>query len=549
MSYFNKIFFSLILVYLCMAKGYAQVHTLEDTLSAISPEFYKALQAERSKRQKSDSLYLYKFNADKLHFAQSSITQLIADTTRQAAMLQLQYNNYKRHFKLPTTAFKTDAASFYTEGFITIGKAKIMGKFYFDKTWDDSLANNLGGTLQNGEPFTHFALKAGKYERQNINFEAGTSYPILKKLYFTSLLNYDYHWSTGSVDPRPDNKLFHLEYTPGLSYQSGHTVIGAAYSLGKKDGNYDIKYKNRMFSTSQLYPDRRLYLNNGYGYTAQYASAEAYSQSKDKIDSWGINLSTKLAGWHIKANYSNALAARENFTLTSQTSNIDNPIKKSIHSKYELVTQKLDALIYNDNIKRIHQLSFNGIINEGTGMLMSSPTGANYLFDEHNAILQYLLSFKKDNTIKTELGFNAGANHCIKKDFLASHFYENTTANVSLYAARYIHAANQQIKILITPGLILPFKNDLSVPPTQVNVFTQNIAYPEYDFRGSSFFTGRSGIVYYTPRLLRIAGSSFSLDLNYLQKVKNSDIDQALYQSATGNENQFSISIGFKIFL
>lgn len=534
---------------LCVAKSYAQVRTLEDTLSAISPEFYKALEAERSKRQKSDSLYLYSFNANKLHFTQSSIAQLIADTTRQAAMLQLQYGNYKRHIKLPTTAFKTDAISLYTEGFTTIGKAKIMGKFYFDKIWEDSLANNLGADLQNGEPFTHFALKAGKYERQNINFEAGISYPLFRKLFLTSLLDYDYHWSTGSVDPRPDNKLFHLEYSPGLSYQFRNTTIGVVYSLGKKDGAYDIKYKNRMFSTSQLYPDRRLYLNNGYGYTAQYSNAEAYSQSKDKIDSWGINLSTKLAGWHIKANYSNALFARENFNLTSQTSNIDNPIKKSVQSKYELVTQKLEGLIYNDNIRRNHQISFSGIINEGTGILMSSPTGANYLFDEHNASITYLLSLKTKNTIKTELGLNAGLNHFTKKDFLASHFYENTTADISLQATKYMHANNQLIKISASPGLILPFRNDLSVPSTQVNVFTQNIAYPEYDFRGSSFFNGKLGIVYYTPRLLRIAGSSLVLDLNYLQKITDSDINKEVYQPISGSKNQINISLGFQIFL
>ncbi|MGE9311957.1 DUF6850 family outer membrane beta-barrel protein [Niabella sp. CJ426] len=532
-----------------MAKSYAQVHTLEDTLSAISPEFYKALEAERNKRQKSDSLYLYSFNANKLHFTQSSIAQLIADTTRQAAMLQLKYSNYKRHFKLPVAAFKTDVASLYTEGFTTIGKAKIMGKFYFDKVWDDSLANNLGGDLQNGEPFTHFALKAGKYERQNINFEAGIGYFVFRKLYFTSLLNYDYHWSTGSVDPRPDNKLFHLEYTPGLSYQFMNTTIGAVYSLGKKNGTYDIKYKNRMFSTSQLYPERRLYLNNGYGYIAQYSNAEAYSQSKDKTDSWGVNLATKLAGWHIKANYSNALFARENFDLTSQTSNIDNPIKKIVHSKYEMVTQKLDALIYNDNIKRSHQVSFNGFINEGTGILMSSPTGANYLFDEHSAFLQYLLSLKRHNTIKTELGLNAGATHFTKKDFLASHFYENTTADISLQFAQYIHAKNQQIKISASPGISVPLENNLSVPLTQVNVFTRNIVYPEYDFGGSSFFNGKLSIVYYTPRLLRIAGSSLVLDLNYLQKITDSDINKEVYQGANGSKNQLQVSLGFQIFL
>lgn len=533
---------------LCTTLIRAQVPTLADTLSAISPDFYKQLLSERNKRQKSDSLYLYTYKSEQLAFMQSNLTQLIADTIRQAALLRLYYSTHRRDFRLPATAYKTQNAVLYTEGFTMIGKAKIMGKFYFDKIWEDSLANNLSGNLQNGTPFTYFATKAGKFERQNLNFEAGGTYPILKTLYFTSLLHYNYHWSTGSVDPRPDIRLFQIAYSPGLSWKRGNSVLGASYKTGKSDGSYSIVYKNKMFSQSQLYPDRRLYINNGYGYIAQYTAA-AFTQSEEKINGWELSASTRIGNWNGKATYNNTFFANSNFNLTTNTDSVNNPIKQSIHSRYERTTQKLDALIFNENAKRVHQLGFNGIINEGTGQLMSSPGGANYLFDEHNATFNYLLSLKKSATLFAELGLNGGVRHFTKKDYLAMHFYENTRAEVSLQAARYLYQQKQQLKITVAPGLVLPIKNHLSVPPTQVNEFTRKIAYSAYYFYGTTLFSGQLGMVYYCPALLHMAGSSFNLDLRYLQKLRNSDAHIFGYEAPGNSKNQLNISLGFQIFL
>jgi hypothetical protein len=549
---------SFALVYhLGLGIAHAQIGTLEDTLSVLSPDFYKAVQSTRNKRFKTDSLYFQTFQRNRLNFSQTNMAQLVSDSLKQAAILEVQYGNGRRGIKLPTNAYRTNMASLYTEGFTTIGKAKILGKFYFDKVWEDSLSNNLGGDLENGIPFTYFATKAGKYERQNINFEAGIAYPILKSLYLNSLINYDYHWSTGSVDPRPDEKIFHIKYSPGLSYKIGQTTIGANYVLAKKDGSIDIGYKNRMFSTSQLYPDRRLYINNGMGYIAQLTS-EIYGDYKVGINSWGVQLSTKLYGWMIKANYSNQFNKRINFNRITQADTIrviDGPaiiisgnIKEIAHSRYETVVQTLNALLQKDFDNYTHQLSFEGLINEGTAQLMSVPTGANYLFDEHSASFNYLLSLKKDGRLNAEWSINGAVTHFTKKDFLSQHFYENTRSNLSIQGGKYLYGKKYSLKITAQPGLITPLANSLQVPETQVNVFTKSIAYPEYDFRGSTFFTGKLGLVYYSPSMLRLAGSSISLNIDYLQKLKDSDIDRSLVPASVG-KNQLQVSLGFQIFL
>ncbi|MCH5715178.1 hypothetical protein MKP07_02740 [Niabella hibiscisoli] len=125
-----KILLLTILLYLCVAEGHAQIQTLQDTLSAISPEFYKRLQIERGQRRRSDNLYIYTAQQIRLQFIQSNVAQLLGDTLPAASTLQLSYKNNRRAVRLPTEAYSSKAATLYTEGFTTIGKAKIMGKFF-----------------------------------------------------------------------------------------------------------------------------------------------------------------------------------------------------------------------------------------------------------------------------------------------------------------------------------------------------------------------------------------------------------------------------------
>lgn len=532
---------------LCMNFAHAQVRTLEDTLSVISPDFLNAVKSQRGKRLKTDSLYLQTYQQNRLSFVQQNITQLLADTLNQVALLQLNYQHSTRAFKLPTQAHRTRAASLYTEGFTTIGRAKIMGKFYFDKIWEDSLANNLSGDLENGQPFTFFATKAGKYERQNIKFEAGIGYKLVNNLYLQSAINYNYHWTAGSVDPRPQEKIFHITYKPGLSYTLGKYTFGANYLVGKVDGTIDIGYKNRMFSTSQLYPDRRLYINNGYGYIAQLTS-EVYSSYKNAMDGWGVQLATHWWGWQVKACYTNEFSARKNFNLVTNTDSVNHPIRESAHSRYELLQQQLSLFIQKEKPTTIHQISFNGMINEGTAQLTSVPTGANYLFDEHKGQIGYLLSLKNHHRLYTEWGFDAAVNHFTKRDFLAQHFYENTNVHISLNAGKYWYGNYGRLKVNLKPQLMLPIKNELIVPATQVTVFTKKIAYAEYDFWGSTLAGGQLNLDYYTPGFLKLAGSSIMFNIGYCGKLKDSDLSLADFTPSMG-KNQFNISIGFKIFL
>lgn len=544
----RKKLFIIFFLNLCALTGHAQVPTLADTLSSISPEFYKILESERANRKRSDSIHLFASGREKLRFLQTNLTQLLADTTRQAAMLKLQFENNKRPFHLPESAYKTNDIVLYTEGFATIGKAKIMGKMHFDKIWDDSLANNLNNTQETGLPFTHFATKAGKYEKQNYRFEAGIAYPILQKLFFTSQINYNYHWSTGSVDPRPENKVFELSYTPGLTFKAGHTFVGAGYTTGKQDGTYDIVYKNKMFAQSQLYPDRRLYINNGYGYIAQYTS-QAYDYSKDKISGWLINAATTFNDWNVKINYQNIHQNRKNFDLTTKVENIDNPITQFVHSTYNRIIQEAEVFAFTENRQRIHQILITANTEEGKGRLSSVPGGINYLYNNRSANMKYRLALKKENRIKTELEAEAKVRYLKKEDFLSKHLFENTIATLSFSGSRYINLGKGNLGITAKPGVTLPFMNSLTAPLTQINVFTKKIAYAEYDYWRSATLDGQLRLSYYMPYLLRTAGTQFSIEYYHLQKLKGSGINFDGYEPLENSKTQSAFIISFQIFL
>lgn len=180
---------------------------------------------------------------------------------------------------------------------------------------------------------------------------------------------------------------------------------------------------------------------------------------------------------------------------------------------------------------------------------MSSPGGANYLFDEHTATLSYLLSIKKDQQVRLEWGLDMDVNHFNKQDFLAQHFYENTTGRLFLYAGRYIYRNAHSLRITLRPGIVVPVKNELSVPETQRNIYTEHVVDPEYHFRGASFFNGQLGVLFYTPSLLRMAGSALSLGLDYLKMLREDEPENQPDHSQHSRKNQTHLSIGFQIFL
>ncbi|TXH22340.1 MAG: hypothetical protein E6Q95_02355 [Chitinophagaceae bacterium] len=526
----------------------AQVHSLADTLSLIAPDFYSQLKAQRAKKSKSDSLYFFDLNKLKTQFSQKNMTFLLADTSLQAAVLSIGYLSSKKDLREPYQAYKSTSAQLFTEGFTTIGKVKMMGKMYFNKSWEDSLANNLMGEYNNGAPFSFFATKAGKFERQNLNFEAGLSYPLAKNIFVHTVFDYNYHWSTGSVDPRPDNKIFQMKAKPGLSFRWGHTFLGASYLVGKTDKDFDIVYKNRMFAQSQLYPDRRLYINNGYGSISQLTTA-VFTSSVDKISAWELSLHTKIANWNVNLNYNNDFSKTNNFSLITNEDSVNSPIKKLTHSRYELAQQNLHALLITEGAKTRHLIDIKGSIHEGTALLNAIPTGANYLFDEHRAAILYLASINKLKSISYELGTSTAFHHFNKKDFLSRHFYNHSNVYVSLLASKYIYFKKNIFKSKIQSGLVLPIVNQLEISKNQVNVFTNNTVYPEYHFYGSGFIKLDMGLMYFTPNLLGFAGSAFSFNLNFVKKIKDSDLSKTLLNQKINGSQQSSISVGYQIYL
>src|SRR5690606_22271205 len=82
-------------------------------------------------------------------------------------------------------------------------------------------------------------------------------------------INYQTHWTTGSVDPRPDSKKFILKYNPGLTVKvKDRTTLGLMAIIGSSSEDISLDYKNRIYSQSLTFPERIHYINFGYGYSS-----------------------------------------------------------------------------------------------------------------------------------------------------------------------------------------------------------------------------------------------------------------------------------------
>lgn len=534
---------------MCVFYSKAQVTPLSDTLRFDSNEGTENSSILKRNTTTSKRNYLYDIPQSQLRWDQSSINFLLADTMSSSGMLSLTYDQYQRKFKLPTEAYKTTITKLYSEGFTTIGKMKVLGSFGFNKIWEDSLANNLNGFAEDGMPFTFFASKAGKYERQNFNAKAGAGYNLLKGLDVGTLIHYDYYWSTGSVDPRSDIKTFHLSVLPSLSYQWRNTMIGTHLLFGKTDETLNSAYKNSMYSTSQLYPERRLYINNGYGYISQYANMQsAFNNRISKENGWGIDFQTGWRKWRWKAFLQKKKNTMHNETLTYDASK-ETPITEVIYGTYKTNKTLASSLMTLEEASVTHLWKLEGNDFIGNGYLTKTSSSSNYRYKNRQLGLQYLLSIHPQKQTTNELGIALCYNAIEKNDYTASHLYKHNQLIISTNWAKYWYFNERVLKVKLSPNFTLPTENVLTVPNTQKNVFTQNIAYPEYIARSYQLFGTSIAVQYDTPRLFNFTNGAIMVNIDYMNRLNSKAVQWADYDQPANGKSQIHCNVGIQIYL
>lgn len=539
-----KRFLAILFFISCSAKVFAQVNTLADSLyflqtgkhfsqkDTIDNVFYIPV---------SQDIYFNKLRRFNNDFSQSNATQLVADSNRRAGFLQFSYLNTKGGLHSTQQAYKTQQAEMYTEGFSTIGRVKISGKFRFNKFWQDSLANNLNASEDGITPYYYFTPKAGTYEGQDYAMSSIVAYNALKdKLYLGLQADYKYHWITGSVDPRIDDKNLQVNFYPSITWRMNKTLVGIEYLIGYGDETMSIAYKSSVYNLSTMYPERFYYLNMGYGDIAlKYNVVNSRDANNHGL---GLRFSTSVNEFVIQANASYQKSAENNRQI------FDTARISDLFSKWSTNRYSAEILINKRTSAATHQLLIKTLMLNGNDF-NTLYGGSNYSASQKNLLLRYDLLTRKKESTQWEYGIFVRYNEGRQKDILAAHYIDYGIIHPGISGDIYlINNRKNRIDIGLEPSLILPLKNVIDVPITQTNVFTQTIAYPDFYYRSARLFNTDARINFMTPELIPGVYSGFFVKASYLVRLSEKAFQEIPQQDDTGKK-RFSVQFGFNVYL
>lgn len=485
----------------------------------------------------SDSLYFYGQESRQLTLSQTSATLLQAAPVHKVGAASLSWNMQSGSFRRSQEAQKGSTVAFYTEGFEQLGRFRIGGKFRFDNIIEDSLGWNLQGLQEEGQPYYFFAGKAGEYKRQNYKLDAVISYELLKqRLYISFGADYLFHWTTRSVDPRPDSKNYHLLLKPELSLRLGKQLAGINFVWGRgRDGN-SVVYKNRNYAGNLTYQDRNRYLSLGYGHIARTADNGLYRYNY-----------FSGAGLHYSGNWKNlSLQFHSAYLFTEQEHSLDDygREKSVLYSLVQKDDAEADILLTRTTPGNRQQLRLNG----GTVKTLnwsSEFQATNYQHLRNSANLSYWYRFEGKRKYKPELGLGIGWTDVTKEDVVVSHYLSYSKITPSVNAALYRDMYKSRLSAGIEATYHIPLQSSLDVPGTQINYFTQGIALPDYLFYSSKFWVTSLVFNWQTTEVLKRIPLGLRLNIDWSHQT--APVDEPLsaepYFRPGGNRLQFGAAM------
>lgn len=489
----------------------------------------------------ADSIYFFSQSRNDFAYSFRNAVQLVADTQLQkTGKLDVSFFQRQGGFHLSQEPYKTQVAELYTEGIATMGRFKVSGRFRFNKIWEDSLANNLSGEINPISPYFYFATKAGKYERQNYNGEATFAYALLKdKLYLSAGAEYGRHWTTGSVDPRPEVENMQLLVKPGIAYKYKNHLFGVEGTIGYGNESTNIVYKNRNFGLSLLYPERMFYLNHGYGYIAMGEKA-IYQRLRD-YKGLNMNYYSTTGNWTIRALLSYFIENERN------TREVEAKSRMAIYSRWDIDTWSGEIQLQRNTPRSKQQIHLFARMRDGRDF-DSLFNANNYHYQQQQAGFSYLHQSIKNTRFQPEWGIHANVDKNSRKDVVQAHTAEYTQVNTGLTATGYWNIKNgDRFSAGVTPALRIPVENTITVPSTQENLFTKAIVYPDYYYWSSTAFQLNTSFRYISSKAIKEMPVGFFINAGFTQRLNE---DAAQYPAMTKPDKmQWTTNLGFTLYL
>jgi hypothetical protein len=488
----------------------------------------------------SDSIYLFEQSNRRLEWAHTGSTHLLFSSYKNIAHSQLYTGREQGAFRRAQEAYRQTTAGFHTDGIKTLNRFTLAGQFDFEKRWDDSLGWWNGGEYNEAQPYYYFAGKAAKYEKQLFNLSATVVYNLWKnKLYIGSGGNYRYHWTTRSLDPRPDVKELYTSFRPGITGRFGNHIAGVGFLWGRGSETDRITYKNNALAGNQTYIDRNNFLSLGFGHIAQMGGIMTHF---NETSGFFVQYATSVKSWKLQAS--------GEYQLFQEDIDKDSSSTRKNHRLYAFLQQDKTSgnlLLTHIACKNSQQVELK-ITTQSMLNWASEFQATSYQYTATNASITYRQLWQKNNGIGIEAGVGCDYKDQYKEDIVAAHKHQSQVITPHLFAGIYRRAINKNtLSFNITPSFRHSLINNLSVPPTQVNYFTKGIVYTDYLYwqkNSAGIATQFKYIQKEKPKRHRLGGT---VNINWQQSTAGTHTELPALYIPSGN--RWSISASLNLYL
>jgi hypothetical protein len=431
----------------------------------------------------SDSIYLYEQTYRQQQWALKSATHLLFRDFKNVARAQIyasqEQGSFRRSqeaWKQTVAGFHTDGikiAGFHTDGIKRMGRFTLTGQFDFEKTWEDSAAWWNDGEYNEAQPYYFFAGKAGAYEKQLYNLSATVAYNLWKnKLYIAAGGDYRYHWTTRSVDPRPEVNAFGTILRPEIILRHKNQLMGAGFTWGRGSSEINIGYKNPNYSGNQTYIERNNFMSLGFGYIGKLKN---YLTRYEETSGFFIHYANRFSNWELQAS--------GGYELWQQDITLDISATRDRYNLYAFLQQEKTHgnLFLNHTAPKSRQQWEINFYTQSMLNRASEFNATSYQYTANEGNISYRQIWPKSTGVQFEIGAGCNFKDQYKEDAVAAHTHQLQVITPHVYAAIYRQAPGKApLSLSIMPSYRYTLTNELSVPPTQENYFTKGVVYTDY---------------------------------------------------------------------
>ncbi len=481
----------------------------------------------------TDSLFMHNQNLQNFDALKWGLPHLLLSPITKASVLELGYHYEGGHYRTAQQAEKTSEAAFKTEGISTLNRFKLYGYFSFTKTWQDSLALSQKGIENEYQPYYHFSVKAGPFERQTYTGGGLISYELIKDKFFIGTgIDYLYNRSDRSIDPRSTVITYNLKFDPQITYKTKYGNFGLTFHVGYGDESVAIKYKN-----SRALGDRISYINYGFGY-----SEPSQNNFNRKLNNNGLalNYAGSFNHWTINTAVDYKVENEDNrYPKNNSASNLTFGI-------YQLETYSFKLLLNKKGTSYDHQFYVLAQQENGDDNLIEKQS-RNYTYNSTAVNLLYSFLTHKNAQPSTlwfaKLNYKDVAVRDASVDNNLSYSYLNP------YLGNTIFWKYNKSNIFTTEfaiGARLPLNSNVYVPDTQIKVFTQGVVFPNYMYYSSTAAEIQFKANYSTDKILKNFKTGFTLKSSYVQRIKSST--QKFNTAFTPDKNFLGLDLGLNLY-